>query len=108
MTAMSRTDKTAPYYVKWFYEKEYLQPQHHHENGVCDLPPKPLIRECSGTQFWWSGTRCQWWPTFAFYRSRDARCPCYMCSKHAYGRDPNKKRRQAEKKYCKGGWREEY
>lgn len=105
---MSKTDKTAPYWVKQNYEHWYLEEHHRHEFHECNLPPRPTVKEARKLHWGSWHDDCFWWPSFAFYRSRDAKCPCYMCSKYAYDVDPNKKRRRNERRYCAGDWKNEY
>ena len=108
---MSKTDKTAPYYVKWFYEHDYLKPEHRHEFHDCDLPPKPTPKDFSSVGARWYGREgsCFWWPSLSFYRSQDARCPCYMCSYDAYESITRRKRQRIEgRNYCRDGWKNEY
>jgi hypothetical protein len=105
---MSRTDKTNPYFVKWFYEPLYLEEQHNHENHECNLPPKPTVKEAR-EKIGWTSDDCQWYPSFVFMRSKDARCSCYMCGYDAYCSVTRRKRQRIDaRNYCRDGWMEEY
>jgi hypothetical protein len=104
---MSRTDKTNPYFVKWYYEALYLEENHDHRYHACNLPPKPLIREAREIK--WNTDDCHWYPSPTFMRSTDARCSCYMCGYDAYESLPRYKRQRIEgRRYCRDGWMEEY
>jgi hypothetical protein len=113
VTVVSHTDKTNPYFVKQFYAPTYLMPFHQHEYHECNLPPKPSIKEWRSDGGWMGGwdAPCFWWPTFEFWRSRWAKCPCYMChgSWADWGnpRSARRSRRDA-RRYCQDTWRDEY
>lgn len=109
---MSKTDKTNPYFVRFFYEPSYLQPVHRHELHDCDLPPKPRPQDVD--EILWHGKpeeSCFWWPSLEFWRSRWAKCPCPMCHGFYYDQSnpkhPRQQRRNA-RRYAKELWRDEY
>ncbi len=108
---MSKTDKTAPWFVKWFYEPTYLEEVHRHEFHDCDLPPKPTPHDYQ-RYISWGGYRddsCFWYPSLEFYRSKDASCSCDLCGYDAYSSVPLRKRQRIDgRDYCRDGWRDEY
>lgn len=99
---MSKTDKTNPWYVKQHYEHSYIEEKHDHRFGPCDLPPRPTEKDTLS----WQQTGCFWYPSFDYYRSRWAKCPCYMC--HGSWWETPRKHRHDAKRYCRDGWRNEY
>ena len=107
---MARTDKTAPWRVKMFYETCWLEEMHHHENGVCDLPPRPRSPKDKGWEFHqWNRGYCYWVASYSqFWTHPLSRCCCPMCKRYAYSKDPAKADRRAAKRYCKDGWHDEY
>lgn len=111
MTALSKTDKTNPHYVKWFYEPNYLEEIHDHRFHDCNLPPRPKPGDGSfPDSVRWYGNHdrpCFWWPSLHFQRSRWARCGCWMCH-GSWWEDRNRNDRRKAKRYCRDGWRDEY
>lgn len=119
MTAVSRTDKTAPYHVKLFYYKDWLVEYHDHTRGTCDLPPRPRNSKDPGLELWYGGSRhndetqCYWVANYhTFWRHPMSNCPCNLCrppwdSMYADPRSPRRQRREA-RRYCRDGWMKEY
>jgi hypothetical protein len=105
---VSKTDKTAPYWVKQHYDLSYLEAVHRHEFHECNLPPRPTVKETRELRWGSWHDDCFWWPSFSYYRSQDARCPCYMCSYDAFDVPRRLRERREGKRYCKDGWRDEY
>ena len=104
---MSKTDKTAPYWVKQTYDPSYLEEVHDHRFHECDLPPRP--EKPRDLQWYGHDDRpCFWWVSWTFWRSRWGKCHCYMCGPYAYEPDPSRKRRREEREYLRDGWRDEY
>jgi hypothetical protein len=115
---MSRTDKTAPYYVQLFYYKDWIEEYHDHTSGECDLPPRPRNSKDPGLELWYGGSRhndethCYWVASYSnFWRSGMSNCCCGLCRpKWGWwqdGRDPRSQRR-AGRRYCREGWVQEY
>ena len=105
MTALSRTDKTAPWRVKVFYYPTWVEEMHDHINGVCDLPPRPTRDNVD----WFHRGSCGWVYSMEFMRSSMARCACKMCGRDAYEKMPRRRRQRIEgKRYTRGGWLKEY
>jgi hypothetical protein len=111
VTALSKTDKTRPYWVKVRDKHSYLIENHDHRDGVCNLPERPAPHNDVDYQWgahWLSGD-CVWITSYEWTYSGDARCPCYMCGYDAYWSVPQRKRQRIEgKRYCQDGWRNEY
>lgn len=83
----------------------FVKEQHNHENGVCDLPPRPTVDNVA----WWHKDSCGWVYSSEFWNHGLARCSCYMCGYDAYRSVPLRKAQRIEaRRYCRDGWRDEY
>lgn len=103
---MSKTDKTAPYWVKMMYEPRFLTEVHDHRFHDCNLPSRPATAK----DIQWHGGKdrpCFWYVDHSFWRSRWGKCPCWMCHGSWWDELKQSERRKA-KRYCRDGWRDEY
>ena len=110
MTALSKTDKTRPYWVKVRDKHSYLVENHDHRDGVCNLPERPTTTN-RADYMWsapWQSGDCVWITSSEWWKSSDARCPCYMCGYDAYDTPRRLRERREGKRYCRDGWRDEY
>lgn len=91
---MSRTDKTAPHWVKACYYPSWLQESHDHRNGPCDLDYNRPRRSTPTVWYAGKGQRCAWTLSREGWEARIMRCGCSMCGWDAYeGRRRLKQRR---------------
>lgn len=110
MTALSRTDKTAPWSVKAHYKSTFIEESHDHRDGVCNLPERPA----PGDPTWshWGSVQdgnCVWKISYEFLSSSWSRCACPMCGYDAYWSVPRRKRERMEgRRYCRDGWVDEF
>lgn len=103
---MSRTDKTAPYNAKALYYPSWVVEYHDHRTTECDLPDRPTYDNVGWLP---NGQHCGWVYSQEFMCSSMARCSCDMCGYDAYDSIPLRKRQRIEgRRYCKGGWMDEY
>lgn len=80
---MSRTDKTAPWWVR--AEDAGLREHHDHRNGECTLPEEP----CYGRA--WPRESCYW----EVANWTDMACGCSMCSPGRWRTKRTKREREA-------------
>ncbi len=86
--AVSRTDKTKPWRVRVAEHRTWAE--HHHEDGICDLPPSP--RDLPEP---WDGVRhCRWmdW-NIANSDVCCGGCGCRMCTGYYWRREDRRFRR---------------
>ena len=96
---MSRTDKTAPFWVKLMRGDLASQEFHNHADGVCDLPPVD-----HATAWDWSASTCH----RSFVYTGIHTCCCKLChSSDEYMTRPQKRRRMEGKRLCRN-WEQEY
>jgi hypothetical protein len=74
--AMSRTDKTAPFWVRLRRGTLEVVEQHNRAQGPCDLPPQ------IGRGWWKLGRRCN----YEFRYTGTMACCCRVCHAHDYPR----------------------
>ncbi len=86
--AMSRTDKTAPFWVRLRHGTLEVVEQHNHAQGPCDLPPQ------IGRRWWKPGRRCN----YEFRYTGTMTCCCRMCHAHDYLRTERPRRRHERRK----------
>lgn len=90
---MSKTDKTRPWRVRVMDKKTWLEEDHDHRDGPCDLPPPPAL-VCD----FWAGrttTRCYWNASCEFWVTPSNYCGCPTCN-DTRGRRLETKRARAQ------------
>lgn len=75
---MSRTHKTKPWRVRVMGKPTWLVEYHDHNNGVCDLPPRPTGQ----AEVWGSRQRgsCSWVGSRSFWACPANNCGCPSCN----------------------------
>lgn len=90
---MSKTDKTTPYWVRLLRRDVPVQEVHDHENGPCDLPPKPEHREHVGYR---GRGHCHW--DYTYSDGVNHFCGCPMCTGKHERKAERRKRRHGKKR----------
>lgn len=107
---MSRTDKTQPWRIKALFYPNWVDENHDHTKGYCDLPEQATVNNVGN----WEGVTqrsrsCYWDYAHEFWCSGMARCGCPACNRDPYYEVPKRKRdRMAGRRYVRTGWRSEY
>jgi hypothetical protein len=96
---MSKTDKTAPFWVKLKRHDLKTVAEHDHRDGVCNLPDEP------GEVLYGPGHEhdCRW--EFAYTGIHI--CCCAMCHGDWWGVPPGRRQRLEGKKACRD-WQRDY
>ena len=104
---MSRTDKTAPVWVRVMNRPSYLEEFHDHTNGrECDLPAerKPTDQSPWGGR----GLGCRWVASHEFMCDRENWCGCPLCSDTDNRKAKARQARAEGRAYARRLWRREY
>lgn len=102
---MSKTFKTAPYWVKVNSSPSTLVDDHNHcKDEPCDLPQTPIFYLHPGAP----KTRCRWAEATEARVNPTYYCGCSMCTMQTERRAERRTARRRGRSYAKDGWRHEY
>jgi hypothetical protein len=95
---MSRTEKTAPFWVRLRHGTLEAVEHHNHAQGPCDLPPE------IGRDFWNRDRRCN----YEFRYTGTMTCCCRMCHAPDYPDRTERQRRRRERRQQRSQLRRHY